>query len=527
MVLKPRLSLRRLMIGIGVIAALLALVRYPFTFIQAQRRFFARSQEGGALVQSYYVQCPPGATAGSWRVAVGSVQTAWSNVVFSPSHFPEEYALVWTLAQMRGLVARATPAAAEGDLSLILDLLAHARSMAGPGYLSNRRADVKQTLHGYGRPSLALTAYAVGWVGSRPGESTISTLTKGLRANDWRLRVTCCRALGQYGIGLGSQEEADASVAELIGALDNDDPLVREIAIESFHEMGPKATRARDALIQKLRLDPNDRVRWQAARTLHRVEKEPKLVVPTLIAAIGDNNLAVRIMAISSLGELRETAIEAVPALSEALQDDRYEVRQAAVAARVGIVPSFDGVVPSLAKVLKRDPEWQVREKAAAVLGQLGPATTAAVPPLVEALRWDQEARVRRESAIALARFHPADATMLASLTQSLQHDQTWFVRAAAAEALGEIGPFAASAITALIEARRDPTEMVRTAVTESLGRIGSDPIRTIPALIELLNDEHPRTRQAALQSWAVSGPRRGRRPRQSKPSAMRPPTNK
>ena len=35
-----------------------------------------------------------------------------------------------------------------------------------------------------------------------------------------------------------AKDEADAALTELISALDNDDPLVREIAIESFHEMG-------------------------------------------------------------------------------------------------------------------------------------------------------------------------------------------------------------------------------------------------------------------------------------------------
>jgi HEAT repeat protein len=506
MVPKPRFSVRSAMIWIGAIASLLALGRYPYIYFQAQRRFSARAQEGAALVQSYYVQCPSGASTRIWREAVTGVQIAWCNVVFAPSHFPDEDALDWTLAQMRGLVARATPAKAEGDLYLILDLLAHARTLAGPAYLSNRRAELKKGLQGYGRPSPVLVDYALRWVGPRSTRPTVATITEGLHATDWRLRVACCRALGQYGLGLGSQDEADEALTALIGALDNDDPLVREIAIETFHEIGPEAARVKDALVQKLHLDPTARVRWQAARTLTRVAKEGKSVVPALITAIRDDDLDVRIMAISSLGQLREAALEAVPALSQALGDDEDRVRQAAVAALVNVGPSSGAVVPPLLNVLKRDPEWRVRDATAAALGQLGPAAAAAVPALIEASLRDDEPNVRRECALALARVGVTETTVLTSLTQSLRHDKSWFVREAAAKALGEIGPFAASAVTALVEARIDPIEMVRTAVTESLGKIGADSRRSVNVLTGLLADEYPRTREAALRSLGRFG---------------------
>ena len=71
-----------------------------------------------------------------------AVQIAWGNVVFSPGNI-DDADLDAILAQMRGLVARATPADAEGDLYRILDLLAHARTKAGVHYLSDRREAIK------------------------------------------------------------------------------------------------------------------------------------------------------------------------------------------------------------------------------------------------------------------------------------------------------------------------------------------------------------------------------------------------
>jgi hypothetical protein len=130
MIRRPQGSVRRLMKWVGVVAVLLALFRYPYNAVRVQRRFHARSQEGSMLVQSYGLQCPAGVSPTSWGEAVSSVQTAWSNVVFSPEHI-DDADLGAILAEMRGMVGRATPAVAEGDLYRILDLLAHAKTKAG------------------------------------------------------------------------------------------------------------------------------------------------------------------------------------------------------------------------------------------------------------------------------------------------------------------------------------------------------------------------------------------------------------
>ena len=237
------------------------------------------------------------------------------------------------LAQMRSLVAKRSPAEAEGDLYLILDLLAHARTTASAAYLSARREELKSLLHGYGQPSPPLAGYALRWAGPGDGLAPLVTIAEGLRDKDWRVRVACCRGLGQYGLGLGSPAEAESGVTALIRALDHGDPLVREIAVECLLEIGPKAVSAARYADPEAAQDPSVRVRWQAARTLTQVEHDVKAVIPALIAAIGDGDTPVRVQALTSLGELQAEAIEAVPALCQALQDRAYPVRRAAVQA--------------------------------------------------------------------------------------------------------------------------------------------------------------------------------------------------
>jgi hypothetical protein len=272
---RPRVSVRRLMKWVIVAAILLALFRGPFIAVRELQRFHARAREGIALVQSYRVQCPPGATPASWDQAVDVMQTAWCNVV-SPEQI-DDADLDAVLARMRTMVSRATPAEAEGDLYRILDLLAHAKTKAPASYLSKMRDWVKRAMPGQGVPSSGLVSYALSLVRSGAGETHVAALTAGLQAGDWQVRIACCRALGQYGLGLGSPAEADAALDGLINALDDKDPLVREIAVECLREMGPKAARAADAfpgLTEALK-DPDFQVRDAAEKALKKIRVQP------------------------------------------------------------------------------------------------------------------------------------------------------------------------------------------------------------------------------------------------------------
>ena len=131
---------------------------------------------------------------------------------------------------------------------------------------------IKRDLPGLGVPSPGLASYALSLVRSEAGESPGRDhhwdASRGL-ANPRRLLP----ALGQYGLGLGSPAEAEAALDGLINALDDEDPLVREVAVECLYEMGPKAIRAADAADRQAGTRPEHPVRWQAARTLTEIAR--------------------------------------------------------------------------------------------------------------------------------------------------------------------------------------------------------------------------------------------------------------
>jgi hypothetical protein len=405
MIRRPRITVRRLMKWVGITAVALALGRYSYQYLREQQRFYARAREGDKLVRYYSVQRPPAVPPVSWDGAVANVQVAWDNVVVSPEHIDVDD-LDAVVSRMRVLVRRATPDDAEGDLYLILDLLAHARTKAGAHYLSGQRESIKRDLPGLGRPSPGLADVAMSRVGWPPGQPVLGAITAGMRASDWETRVACCRALGQYGLGLGTPAEAEAALAGLIRALDDDDHLVREVAVEGLHEMGAKASRACNPLIARLARDPDVRVRGQAARVLPAIATDRPTVIPALIGVVGtDASASVRSAAIDALTRLGPEASAALPTLIGSLERDSVPaVRGMSAWAIARIAPGDPMTIASLARALKRESAAHVRAAAAEALGRIGQTAAAAVPSLDNSLM-DPDPSVRTEAETALRKI--------------------------------------------------------------------------------------------------------------------------
>jgi HEAT repeat protein len=474
MIRKPRVTVLRLMKWVGVAAVVLAVVRYPYEFIRQQQRFRAREQEGNALIQSYAAQRPTGVSPASWDEAIGSVRTAWSNVVFSPEHM-DSADLDAILAETRALSAGATPVTAEGDLYRILDLLAHTKTNAGIQYLSSMRHYVKSAIPGHGRPSPGLVLYALSHVGPRTSKSAVATIDGGFRSSDWRVRVACCRALGQYALGLGDPDEAEAALDRLDRALDDGDPLVREIAVECLYETGPKAARLTDRLVALRAHDPSSRVRWQAVRALPAIQKDPAALIPALIAAIVDHSPSIGRAALESLEEMGTGASESLPAVRSALGDRDEDIRAAAAKAIAKISPP-SVAVPVLIDVLKSDRNWQVRWSVAHALAGIGPPASAALPALIDRLETDDAPATRMAAAEALAKVAPDDLRTVGSLARALKRETAENVRARIADALGQIGPPAAPAVPSLTDSLNDPDSYVRGQAETALQKIRARP---------------------------------------------------
>jgi HEAT repeat protein len=122
----------------------------------------------------------------------------------------------------------------------------------------------------------------------------------------------------------------------------------------------------------------------------------PKDVVPTLIAALKDNDVghpAIRDWsrqdAAKQLGKMGPGAKDAVPALVQALKDRNVGVQMSAAWALGQIGPGAEDAVPALAAALE-DEEEMVRVFAFGALGEIGPA---AVPTLIQALNLENPRR--------------------------------------------------------------------------------------------------------------------------------------
>ena len=184
------------------------------------------------------------------------------------------------------------------------------------------------------------------------------------------------------------------------------------------------------ALVQALK-DERGEVRAAAASALVRIGS---LTVPNLIQSLKSEDAIVRSTAAYVLGRIGEP--DAIPALVQALNDKRWEVRQNVVSALGEIDQSSQVVVLTLIQALS-DEHINVRIWAASTLGQIGAPAEAAIPGLAHVLN-HQQVTLRGTAAKALGQIGVPTQTAVAALINALNDESPW-VRANAAYALAQV----------------------------------------------------------------------------------------
>lgn len=115
-------------------------------------------------------------------------------------------------------------------------------------------------------------------------------------------------------------------------------------------------------------------VRREALRALGKLRErasiDPKIVVPLLLRAIDDPDPAVRNVAVTYLGIVRDEPAAEVAGLIAALADENAEVRQAAAAALAEYGTLAERAIPALKKAAN-DPDEEVRREAGRTLVHL------------------------------------------------------------------------------------------------------------------------------------------------------------
>jgi HEAT repeat protein len=273
-------------------------------------------------------------------------------------------------------------------------------------------------------------------------------------------------------------------------------------------------------------------VRLAAARTLLRLPAEQAAeAVGALTAALADPVYAVRESAALALAKLGQRAEPAIPALTRLLTDRDEAVKSAAVAGLSAIGPKAKEALPAVLALAKNQSAPQ-RPAALAALGAFGQADAAvlevllaglddtpevvqtataalarlgapAVEPLLQLLQTSPKQAVRERTAAALAKIgEPAVAALLAQLAAPSDTGRADAQRHLLAQTLAKIGK---PALTGLTAAAKDAAHPGQLLAVEALGWVGAD---AAEALLGLSNQPQlpPAVLQRTIAALAVAG---------------------
>ena len=359
----------------------------------------------------------------------------------------------------------------------------------------------------------APTAHALAEI-AKADPSIMPAVVKALEAENWKVRSGAVEVL--FAIEPPRPVEA---IAPLIRSL-NEEKNYRIISVLELF-----GAQAIPALLESLR-STDWRIRVGSAKTLEMIElcrklnadREPYFesgVVPALVEALGDEKVEVVRAAAAALATLESPETDrAIPTLLAVLRE-RHAGRFRAVAPSMNWIRSEPALEIGLTGALA-DKDAGIRASAADLLGCIGvAATSAAVPALLGALNDDTE-EVRFRAACALAVIDPLISHAGVPILHSvLAHgggwaymkdsSRPWERREDAIRGLARHGAAAAEAVPALIDALDEYLLADRAA--DALGSIGSLASAAVPALLRALQSSEEDLRDSAARALSAIGP--------------------
>ncbi|MBI1976160.1 MAG: HEAT repeat domain-containing protein [Candidatus Omnitrophica bacterium] len=247
----------------------------------------------------------------------------------------------------------------------------------------------------------------------------------------------------------------------------------KEIRSESALRLGHlRVKEAVDALIDLASQDQESVVRRSAVWALGAIEDAR--AIPTLVAALGEEDVSLRIDAINALKNFKEAA---VPGLLKGIEHEKKEIRSGAAYVLGEMKAAV--AVELLMQLVQQDKEISVRREAVRALGAIGDAR--ALPALVAALG-DSDSSVRSDARNAVKNFKEA---AIPELINGLKSSNVQ-VRLASISLLTDLK--AAAAVESLAQlVQQDKEVSVRRAVVSALAAIGG--VEVLPALVNALGD--------------------------------------
>ena len=187
-----------------------------------------------------------------------------------------------------------------------------------------------------------------------------------------------------------------AAFAELVDATQSSDPDAWTTAERKLVDFGASAV---PALISRLQ-DENPLVRELAVQFLAQLGAEAAGAEDTLVKLLADESPVVRVNAASVLLAVNNSTAEAVTTLQDLLSSSDQTVRLTAAVSLVGLeTPDLDAMTALTELLHARD--WSVRLTAVQTLGRLGDLASGSLSA-IQSLQEDDRAEVRRAAALAL-----------------------------------------------------------------------------------------------------------------------------
>ena len=149
--------------------------------------------------------------------------------------------------------------------------------------------------------------------------------------------------------------------------------------------------------------DSDETVRRQAVHAIMRIHPGPKVTVPLAIKLLEDSDPGVRLRVLNAISEV---GAKAVPGLIEALKHEKATYWACLVLRDIG--PAAKDAVPALTETLQ-DPRPGIRREAILTLAVMGDAAAPAVEQIGKALD-DEHTRLAATYALARIGKIPADA---------------------------------------------------------------------------------------------------------------------
>jgi hypothetical protein len=194
----------------------------------------------------------------------------------------------------------------------------------------------------------------------------IAALLKSLKDPDWAVRCKTLDKMKEFG------PHAETAVPELVECIKDENPLVSFAAMDAIASIGPKATKAIPALIETVKTAKRGR-EIQATITLGSIGPAAEGAVPALLEVLQKypypKGREIAAGALASIGGGNETLI---PALIKALDDPDVAVREKAAFALGEIRKESASCITALLKALRNEKNLQLKEHARCAATRFG-----------------------------------------------------------------------------------------------------------------------------------------------------------